>query len=127
MSSRFAIAALLAISLAFSATGLLATPPASACTLISYPEDTEGYILAPDCTWWPTDASGTQILDGSVGLTHEEFLQRADPQQAEPEAEHKDVPWIPILILALAIPTAALVVPAFFMAKRHDDGKGPPG
>ncbi len=41
------------------------------------------------------------------------------PQQGEePEAEHKDVPWIPILILALAIPTAALVIPAFFMARK---------
>ena len=48
-------------------------------------------------------------------------------QQTEPEAKHKDVPWVPILILSLVVPTAALLVPSFYMAKREDDGKGPPG
>ena len=49
--------------------------------------------------------------------------------QEESEGEHKDVPWIPILIGALVVPTAVLVIPSFFMGKRkaEDDDTGPRG
>jgi len=48
-------------------------------------------------------------------------------RQEESEAEHKDVPWVPILILAFIVPTAALVIPAFFLGKKTEESTGPSG
>ncbi|MEO7667389.1 MAG: hypothetical protein ABIU97_10215 [Dehalococcoidia bacterium] len=44
-----------------------------------------------------------------------------DDSSPQAEAESKDLPWVPILIIALAIPTAVLVIPSFF-GKRGPGG-----
>lgn len=49
------------------------------------------------------------------------------PVQQEPEADHKDTPWLPILILALIVPTAALLVPSFMAKRDSGDDTGPAG
>lgn len=73
---------------------------------------------------------GVFLYQPSTSANASEF-DTANPTQIaaqadEPEGERNDVPWGPILILALIVPTAALLIPSFYMTKRHDDGKGPP-
>ena len=41
-----------------------------------------------------------------------------------PESESKDLPWVPILVLALVIPAAVLIVPSFFTGGGDSGGHG---
>jgi hypothetical protein len=100
-------------------------PPASACLIIGAPQ--QPYAIQPnhDCSnveiyyGLQPDVAGEQTLAGNLG----------ESPQAEESEEHKDVPWLPILIGAFVIPTAVLVIPSFFMGKRkaEDDDTGPRG
>jgi hypothetical protein len=47
-------------------------------------------------------------------------LEQSAPEEGSQE-ESKDLPWVPVLIIALAIPAAVLVVPSFF-GKRGSGG-----
>ena len=47
------------------------------------------------------------------------------PQKEDsPEGESKDLPWVPILVLALVIPAVVLIVPSFFMGGDDTGGHG---
>ena len=70
-----------------------------------------------------------QPSDSAQASQTDTTVQMGVVPQEESEEEHKDVPWIPILIGALVVPTAVLVIPSFFMGKRktEDDDAGPRG
>lgn len=120
---------LLALAVAAAgAFGLLAhgAEPASACLILPMPSPpSAGAQLAPDCSWydagtgevWPSSLSLTHSAGHTVGVegTDLENITRAQ----ESEAEHRDVPWIPIVVLAFAFPVAVLLVPSFLM-RGHD-------
>ena len=45
--------------------------------------------------------------------------------QEEAEGEHKDVPWIPIVVLAVLVPIGVLVVPSFFLGSKNETRGSP--
>jgi hypothetical protein len=87
-------------------------PRASACMPVG---PHRPYVIQPngDCSnilvYYLNDAALTGDLTPAL-------------QEEAPEGEHKDVPWVPILILSIAIPAAFLIVPSFLMAKRGSGG-----
>jgi hypothetical protein len=55
----------------------------------------------------------------------EPAVERVIPQkEGAPEGESKDLPWVPILVLALVIPAVVLIVPSFFMGGGDSGGHG---
>lgn len=43
------------------------------------------------------------------------YSEDSSPRASEPaEEEDEDLPWVPILVLSLSIPAAALLIPSFF-------------
>jgi hypothetical protein len=57
--------------------------------------------------------------------TPEAAVERVIPHKEDsPEGESKDLPWVPILVLALVIPAAVLIVPSFFTGGGDSGGHG---
>ncbi len=46
--------------------------------------------------------------------------ERLAVKEDAPEGESKDLPWVPILVLSLVIPAAALLVPSFLMGGEKE-------
>ncbi len=119
----FSAALIAALAVSALAAGSDA-PNASACRIIG---DHRPYVIQPnsDCSnivryYLPldtADSEGTQI-SGNLSPAL---------QTAEPKEDNKDVPWIPILILALIIPTAALLIPSFLAKRNSGEDTGPAG
>jgi len=78
--------------------------------------------------WIPDARSEDDLLRASTEYP-DSFAPLSDLQQEESESTSKDIPWIPIVILAFVVPAAALLIPTFIRRKREaeDDDTGPRG
>ena len=80
--------------------------------------NTERWGLSPPPCFGPYALAEVEAITGPG--------QSPDPplQEDSDESEHKDVPWVPIVILAILIPLAALLVPAFLLGRRDSSREG---
>jgi hypothetical protein len=79
-----------------------------------YPSIFGSFFIGPE-------AEGPEYQEAVAELASELPADGGPPaqeQENDDEEEHKDVPWVPIVILAIIVPLAVLLVPAFLLGGK---------